>query len=209
MTSKIFKSIISVATAVLMASLIIITGVLYHYFGNVQEEQLKDELSLAASATEQLGESYLESLESNRYRLTLVAADGTVIYDSHADALTMENHADREEVKEALAYGKGSSSRQSATLTEQTIYEAVRLENGNVLRISVSRATAIALVLGMVQPIAFVIAIAFCLSGWLADRMAKRVVEPLNKLNLDKPMENDVYEELFPLLRRIHAQHME
>ncbi|MBO5301828.1 MAG: PAS domain S-box protein, partial [Peptococcaceae bacterium] len=209
MTSKIFKSIISVATAVLMASLIIITGVLYHYFGNVQEEQLKDELSLAASATEQLGESYLESLESDRYRLTLVAADGTVIYDSHADALTMENHADREEVKEALAYGKGSSSRQSATLTEQTIYEAVRLENGNVLRISVSRATAIALVLGMVQPIAFVIAIAFCLSGWLADRMAKRVVEPLNKLNLDKPMENDVYEELSPLLRRIHAQHME
>lgn len=209
MTSKIFKSIISVATAVLMASLIIITGVLYHYFGNVQEEQLKDELSLAASATEQLGESYLESLESDRYRLTLVAADGTVIYDSHADALTMENHADREEVKEALAYGKGSSSRQSATLTEQTIYEAVRLENGNVLRISVSRATAIALVLGMVQPIAFVIAIAFCLSSWLADRMAKRVVEPLNKLNLDKPMENDVYEELSPLLRRIHAQHME
>ena len=209
MTSKIFKSIISVATAVLMASLVIITGVLYHYFGNVQEEQLKDELSLAASATEQLGESYLESLESDRYRLTLVAADGTVIYDSHADALTMENHADREEVKEALAYGKGSSTRQSATLTEQTIYEAVRLENGNVLRISVSRATAIALVLGMVQPIAFVIAIAFGLSGWLADRMAKRVVEPLNKLNLDKPMENDAYEELSPLLRRIHAQHME
>ena len=209
MTSKIFKSIISVATAVLMASLIIITGVLYHYFGNVQEEQLKDELSLAASATEQLGESYLESLESDRYRLTLVAADGTVIYDSHADALTMENHADREEVKEALAYGKGSSTRQSATLTEQTIYEAVRLENGNVLRISVSRATAIALVLGMVQPIAFVIAIAFCPSGWLADRMAKRVVEPLNKLNLDKPMENDAYEELAPLLRRIHSQHKE
>ena len=118
MTGKIFKSILSVAVAVLMASLVIITGVLYHYFGNVQEEQLKDELSLAASATEQLGESYLQSLESDRYRLTLVAADGTVIYDSHADVSTMENHADREEIKKALALGKGSSTRQSATLTE-------------------------------------------------------------------------------------------
>lgn len=209
MTSKIFKSIISVAAAVLMASLIIITGVLYHYFGNVQEEQLKDELSLAASAAELLGEDYLAGLDYDRYRLTWVDADGNVVFDSHADKSSMENHADREEIKEALTYGTGSSMRQSSTLTEQTIYEATRLEDDSVLRISVSRATAIALVLGMVQPIAFVIAIAFCLSGWLADRMAKRVVEPLNKLNLDKPMENDVYEELAPLLRRIHSQHKE
>ena len=209
MTSKIFKSIISVAAAVLMASLIIITGVLYHYFGNVQEEQLKDELSLAASAAELLGEDYLAGLDYDRYRLTWVDADGNVVFDSHADKSSMENHADREDIKEALTYGTGSSMRQSSTLTEQTIYEATRLEDGSVLRISVSRATAIALVLGMVQPIAFVIAIAFCLSGWLADRMAKRVVEPLNKLNLDKPMENDVYEELAPLLRRIHSQHKE
>jgi len=209
MTSKIFKSILSVAAAVLMASIVIITGVLYHYFGNVQEEQLKDELSLAATATEQIGEAYLETLDSDRYRLTLVSADGTVIYDSRADASTMENHADREEIREAMMSGKGSSTRYSATLTEQTVYEAVRLADGRVLRISVSRATAIALVFGMVQPIAFVIAIAFCLSGWLADRMAKRVVEPLNRLNLDNPMENDTYEELSPLLHRIHAQHME
>ena len=209
MTSKILKSILSVAVAVLMSSLIIITGVLYQYFGNVQESQLKDELSLAASATEQLGESYLESLDSERYRLTWVASDGTVLFDSHADAATMENHADREEIKEALVSGTGSSTRQSSTLTEQTIYEATRLDDGSVLRISVSRATALVLVLGMLQPIAIVLVIAIVLSAWLAHRMAKRVVEPLNKLNLDKPMENDVYEELSPLLHRIHAQHME
>ena len=209
MTDKIFKSIVSVAVAVLMASLVIITGVLYQYFGNIQEEQLKDELALAASSAEQLGESYLKTLESERFRMTLVAADGTVIYDSHADVSAMENHSDREEIKEAVMTGKGSSTRYSATLTEQTIYEAVRLENGNILRISVSRATAIALVLGMAQPIAFVITVAFCLSGWLAGRMSKRVVEPLNRLNLDNPMENDVYEELSPLLRRIHVQHLE
>ena len=122
MTSKIFKSILSVAIAVLMASLIIITGVLYRYFGNVQEAQLKDELSLAADATEQLGEQYLEGLDYDRYRLTWVGADGIVLFDSRADAAAMENHANREEIKEALVSGTGSSSRRSSTLTEQTIY---------------------------------------------------------------------------------------
>ena len=209
MTSKIFKSILSVAIAVLMASLVIITGVLYQYFGTMQENQLKDELSLAVEATEQLGESYLEKLDPARYRLTWVEADGEVIFDSHADISTMENHANREEIKEALVSGKGSSTRQSSTLTEQTIYEAVRLNDGSVLRISVSRATALVLVLGMLQPIAAVLVIAIVLSAWLAHRMAKRVVEPLNKLDLEKPMENDAYEELSPLLHRIHAQHLE
>lgn len=209
MTSKILKSILSVAVAVLLSSIIIITGVFYQYFGEVQENQLKDELSLAASATEQLGERYLEGLDSSRYRLTWVASDGTVLFDSHADATAMENHEDREEIKEALVSGTGSSTRRSSTLTEQTIYEATRLDDGSVLRISVSRATALLLVLGMLQPITIVFVIAIVLSAWLAHRMAKRVVEPLNKLDLDKPMENDVYEELSPLLHRIHAQHME
>ena len=209
MTSKILKSILSVAVAVLAASLVIIIGVLYPYFGNVQENQLKDELSLAASATEQLGEEYLEGLDSGRYRLTWVGPDGTVIFDSHADAAAMENHADREEIKEALVSGAGSSTRQSATLTEQTIYESTRLNDGSVLRISVSRATVLVLVIGMLQPIIIVLVIAVALSAWLAHRMAKRIVEPLNKLNLDKPMENETYEELSPLLHRIHAQHLE
>ena len=209
MTSKIFKSILTAAIAVLLASLVIIIGVLYPYFSDVQESQLKDELSLAAEATEQLGENYLKNLDSDRYRLTWVGADGTVIFDSHADASTMENHADREEIKEALVSGTGSSTRQSATLVEQTIYEATRLNDGSVLRISVGRATALVLVLGLLQPIAIVLVIAIALSAWLAHRMAKRVVEPLNKLDLDKPMENEAYEELAPLLRRINAQHRE
>ena len=209
MTSKIMKSILSVAIAVLMASLTIITGILYPYFGSVQELQLKDELSLAASATQQLGKGYLEKLNADRYRLTWVNADGTVIYDSHVDAATMENHADREEIREALASGTGSSTRQSSTLTEQTIYEATRLNDGSVLRVSVSRATVLVLVLGMLRPIAIVLVIAIVLSAWLAHRMAKTIVAPLNNLNLDNPMENEAYEELSPLLHRIHAQHLE
>ena len=209
MTSKIMKSILSVAIAVLMASLTIITGILYPYFGSVQESQLKDELSLAASATQQLGKGYLEKLNADRYRLTWVNADGTVIYDSHVDAATMENHAEREEIREALASGTGSSTRQSSTLTEQTIYEATRLNDGSVLRVSVSRATVLVLVLGMLRPIAIVLVIAIVLSAWLAHRMAKTIVAPLNNLNLDNPMENEAYEELSPLLHRIHAQHLE
>ena len=209
MTSKIFKSILSVAIAVLLASLVVITGMLYQYFGTMQESQLKDELSLAASATEQLGQTYLSQLDSDRYRLTWVDADGMVIFDTHADSATMDNHENREEIREALLTGTGSSVRQSSTLTEQTIYEAVRLEDGSVLRISVSRATAFVLVIGMFQPILMVLFFAAGLSAWLARRMAKRVVEPLNNLNLDQPMENEAYEELSSLLHRIHTQHIE
>ena len=209
MTSKIFRSILSVAIAVLTASLFIITGVLYQYFGTMQESQLQDELSLAAEATEQMGEGYLKTLDSDRYRLTWVAPDGTVLFDTHADAVAMENHADREEIKEALVSGMGSSTRHSSTLIQQTIYEATRLNDGSVLRISVSRATAVALALGMIRPITIVLLFAIALSAWLAHRMAKRVVEPLNQLNLEHPMENDTYEELSPLLHRIHAQHQE
>lgn len=209
MASKIFKSILLVAIAVLMASLSVITGVLYPYFGSLQESQLRDELHLAAEATQRLGESYLENLDSDRCRLTWVSSDGTVLFDSHADAAAMENHADREEIREALVSGTGSSTRHSSTLTEKTIYEATRLNDGSVLRISVSRATGLVLVLGMLRPIAIVLVIAIGFSAWLAHRMAKRVVEPLNKLDLDNPTNNEAYEELSPLLHRIYSQRRE
>ena len=209
MTSKIFRSTLSVAIVVLMASLVIVTGVLYQYFGDMQRNQLKDELTLASHATEALGETYLTNVDSDRYRLTWVDEDGTVLFDSHADSSSMENHADREEIREAMFSGKGSSVRNSSTLTQQTIYEAARLDDGSVLRISVSRATALLLVLGLLQPMAFVLVIAIVLSAWLARRMAKRVVEPLNQLNLENPMENDAYSELSPLLHRIYTQHQE
>ena len=209
MTSKIFKSIIAAVVAVLIATLAINLGALYPYFNQLQQTQLKDELHLAASAVQEIGVRYLDDLDMGRYRLTWVAADGTVLFDNQADAAAMENHADRAEIREALLTGSGSSTRQSATLTEQTIYEAVRLSDGSVLRISVSRATAVLLLLGMLQPICIVLVIAIAISAWIAHRIAKRVVEPLNRLNLDAPLENDAYEELSPLLHRIHAQRQE
>lgn len=206
MAGRIFRSTLKVALGVLVAGLIVIMGILYPYFTQMQRSQLRDELALAADATQRLGTDYLQRLDSDRYRLTWVAADGTVIYDNQADASGMGNHADREEIREAMETGSGSSTRRSVTLTEQTMYEARRLEDGTVLRISVSTATALLLLLGMARPICILAVLAIALSAWLSRRAAAEVVRPLNELNLDAPLENDIYDELSPLLRRIHIQ---
>lgn len=207
MTKRIFRSMILTAGTVLLASLVIIMGFLYEYFCGVQEKQLKDELSIAAAAMERGGgEAYLRSLHSDRYRLTWVAEDGTVRYDTFTDAAAMENHAQRQEIKEALLAGQGESSRYSATLLEKTLYQAQRLSDGTVLRISISRATAGMLVLGMIQPLVIVLALALVLSALLARRLARHIVAPLNQLDLEHPLDNDTYEELSPLLGRINQQ---
>lgn len=208
MTSKIFRSIFTTSLVVLLATLVIITSFLYNYFTNIQINQLKDELSIASVGTEQSGEEYLEALESDSFRLTWVASDGTVLFDSQADEVTMDNHLDREEITEAFETGKGSSARRSATLTEKTLYEAVLLSDGTVLRISVNRASGFVLLLGMMTPVIIVVIVAVIISAVLAHKMSKRIIEPLNKLDLDNPTENDAYEEIAPLLSRIHKQNM-
>lgn len=209
MTGKIFRSTLFVAAVVLLCSLAIIVGVAYDYFDAIQVKQLQEELSLAVTGTQQQGIVYLQNVEAQRFRLTWVLADGTVIYDTQEDETAMENHARREEIAEALETGSGSSVRYSATRTEKTVYEAVRLADGTVLRISVSSVTTATLVLGMLQPVCVIIAIAIVLSAILSHRMAKRFVEPLNRLNLEDPLENDTYEELAPLLSRVNQQHMQ
>ena len=207
MTKKIFHSILLVAGAVLLASLLFIMGCLYEYFGSVEKKQLRDELELASVAVERGGEDYLSSISSERYRLTWIAPDGTVLYDTVTDAESLENHADREEVREALAGGEGESSRYSSTILQKTMYCARRLTDGSVLRISISRATAGVLLIGMVQPILIVVIVALILSAVLARRLSRRIVRPLNELDLEHPLENDAYEELSPLLGRINHQH--
>ena len=207
MTKKIFHSILLVAGAVLLASLFVITGALYEYFGIIQKKQLKDELSLAAVSVEQQGGDFLKRLSPDRYRITWINTEGNVIYDTRTDAESLENHADRTEIKQALKDGYGESIRYSSTLLEKTIYCAQRLTDGSVLRISVSRATIGVLMLGILQPILIVLIAALVLSGMLAKRLSKRIVEPLNSLDLEHPLDNDSYEELSPLLNRINRQH--
>ena len=206
MTKRIFRATLLVGVAVLIASLTLVMGALYSYFGRVQESQLRDELSLAAVGVEQNGMDYLRKLESDQYRITWLGADGAVLYDTQADAESMENHAQRQEVQQALATGEGESSRYSDTLLQKTVYYAKRLPDGTVLRLSAVRVTAGVLVLNMLQPILLVLAAALILSGVLAGRLARRITEPLNRLDLEHPLENDTYEELAPLLRRMEHQ---
>ena len=207
MTSKIFRSTVLVAVIVLLCSLGVVMGVMHNHFTQVQVEQLKDELSLAVTGTEQYGNAFLENVEADRFRVTWVDTDGTVLFDTQADQTIMENHADREEIREAMETGFGSAVRTSATMTEQTYYEAQKLKDGTVLRISTNQESALSLMIGMIWPIILIAVLSIGLSALLARRMARRIVEPLNKLDLEQPLKNEVYEEISPLLHRIHRQH--
>ena len=182
-------------------------GVLYNHFTGVQVQQLKNELSLAVTGTEQYGNAFLENVEANRFRVTWIDLDGTVLFDTQVDQTVMENHADREEIREAFETGSGSAVRTSSTLTEQTFYEAQKLRDGTVLRISTNQESAWSLMIDMLWPVMLIAVVAIALSAFLARRMAERIVEPLNKLDLEKPLQNDAYEEISPLLHRIHRQH--
>ena len=207
MTKKIFRSIMLCAGVVLLASLIVIMGCLYDYFGGVQERQLRDELSFAAAGVDSEGADYLSRLDPRAdFRVTWIDADGSVLFDTKADQTSMENHADREEFQEALRSGSGEGVRYSSTLFEKTVYCARRLPDGTVLRVSASRATAGMLAVGMLQPTAIVFFAAMLLSFLLAKRLSRRIVQPLNQLDLEHPLENDAYEELSPLLGRISRQ---
>ena len=207
MRKKIFRSIFTVALVVLLASIGIATSFLYDHFNTSQQSQLQAELHLVADTVNEVGIEYFETFDSSVFRFTVVGADGTVLYDTQAVANEMENHADREEIIEAFQSGKGSSARTSSTLTEKTFYEAVLLENGDVLRISVNQLTIGALIVGMLPAIFVIILIATVVAIILSLTMAKQVTEPLINLDLEHPAENVAYEELTPILTKLHKQH--
>lgn len=209
MTRKIFKSIIFVAGIILLASVVIIMGCVYEYFEDIRENGLEDELELAAAAIEDGQSHYLENIHSDHYRITWIDKDGTVLHDTATGGKSDENHLERAEVRRALEEGEGWSNRYSNTLLEKTMYYARRMEDGTVLRISTKSATLGLLVIGMLQPILFVLLLALVVSGVLAYRLSKRIVRPLNDLDLERPLENDTYEEVSPLLNRINKQRKE
>lgn len=206
MTKRIFRSTLAVAVCVFLAAAVIITGVLYNYFSASMQNQLKSQLELAYAATGREGVSYLENLQKSEYRLTLIGADGKVIYDTSADAGAMDNHADRTEIRDAMQKGEGESERFSSTLLEKTFYRAKKLSNGCILRISATQYSVLTLVLGILHPIVIIFVFAIILSALLSRRMSKKIVEPLNSLDLEKPLDNDVYDEISPLLLHIEQQ---
>ena len=208
MTKKIFSSIMLTAAILLLASMITIVGFLRDYFGGIEESGLREELGIAAVGVEDEGTDYLAALPDGQRRFTWIAADGSVIYDTNADTDSLENHSDREEFKAALETGAGESVRYSNTLMQKTMYAARRLDDGTVLRVSVSTATVGALLLGVTQPMLAVLAAALILSAILAKHISRRVVAPLNELDLEHPLDdsNAAYEELAPVLGRINRQ---
>lgn len=209
MSRKIFRNILFTAIVVLLSSMIFIFGGFYHYYDGRQAEKLKDELGTVASGMERFGMEYLQQIDFGTYRITLISPEGEVLYDSQADEKTMANHGQREEILEAKENGTGKSVRYSSTLMEKTVYYAERMEDGSVLRISQTSITLGAIVVGMQQPIMLVLMIALILSAVLALRLSENIVKPINKLNLEEPLANEIYEELEPLLKRIDKQNQE
>ena len=194
------------AISVFTASLAIVMGILYGYLSGSRTEQLKIETDMCAGGVEAGGMDYINSLDTSGWRLTWIAEDGTVLYDSETDSSQMENHNEREEVKEARKNGYGESVRYSTTLTERQMYCAKLLDDGTVLRLSDSQYTWWTILLSMMQPILFIVTAAVAISLLLAFRLSKNIVKPLNSLNLDSPLENSAYPELEPLLSRLAAQ---
>ena len=206
MTKRIFRSVFLASLLVFLAGLALVVGTMYNYFSVRQAGQLHIEARLAANGVERAGLEYLDTVDDGEVRLTWIAEDGTVIYDTDAEAGEMENHAEREEFREALRYGTGEGERTSSTLSEKTVYYAIRLSDGSVLRTAESHYTLPALLMGIIQPLVLILVLALLLSGWLASRLSKRIVGPLNAIDLDKPLENDAYDELSPLLTRVERQ---
>lgn len=206
MVKKIFRSTFFATLGVLLVTLFMVVGLLYGYFTQVQKEQLQTETALAAQGVSLEGQDYFNELKMSNVRITWVDNQGKVLYDNESDAQIMDNHANREEIKEALKDGYGESVRYSKTLTTQSLYSAQRLDNGTVIRLSVTRHSILVLLFRMFQPLFLILVLVFLLSLWLSHSIAKSIVLPLNRLDLDHPLENDAYEEISPLLRRI-ARH--
>lgn len=206
MTKRIFISILTVALSVFIACLVLIMGVLYNYFSIIYESEIQNEAQYISAAIEATGKEYLENLTSGTNRITWIANDGTVLFDSRADQASLENHADREEFKETLEAGVGESSRYSDTLSEKYYYYAVQLDDGTVLRVSNKQFTLISLIAVMAQPILIIAILALILSLILASRLSKIITRPINNIDLEHPETADTYDELAPLLRRISFQ---
>lgn len=206
MNKKIFRQTLLVALLVLLASVVLIFGILISFFENQIQLELKSEIEYISHAVKVEGSSFFESFESSSKRVTLIAPDGTVLADTKHSPEEMDNHLSREEVKNALSAGEGKSVRYSDTHTEKTIYYAIKLSDGNILRVSTKQVTALTMLLGLLQPIIFVIAFAFVLSLILSYRVSASIVKPINSIDLDNPVLDEAYEELSPLLRKVSAQ---
>ncbi|MBD9163958.1 MAG: histidine kinase [Blautia wexlerae] len=198
-----------VCALVLAVGLAAVMGILYSNFDGQMRKELSKEAAYLAYGVEQQGVDYLKNIKDKSSRITYIDQDGTVLFDNEADISEMKNHSDRTEFQKAEKYGAGESSRYSDTLSEKTIYYALRLKDNTVLRVSGTQDSVLALVKNLILPLCGLLCLMLILSGIMASAISKRIVKPINELNLDNPEENQIYEELSPLLSKIHRQNRE
>lgn len=206
MIKKTFRSMFILIFCMVLVCVGLIMGVLYNYFEKQYSTELVNEATYVGQGVELNGKEYLENLNKKNIRITWIDSDGTVLFDNQADASKMENHADRVEVQEAMQKESGSSIRYSSTLSEKTMYYALHLSDDTVVRLANTYRSPLSITLGMLQPIVAIIVIALAFSGWMSYRLSKRIVKPINEIDLEHPEDAKAYDELSPFLHRIEQQ---
>lgn len=205
MTRKIFRTSLLVGLAALALSAGLFSWALVRHFTAKVYEELMVEVRLAAQGVRLGGRDYLEAVDSPA-RLTWIGGDGTVLFDTAAQAEGMDNHLDRPEIRDALSRGLGRDSRLSDTLSERTLYAALALEDGTVLRVASRQKSAAALLAALAPEAALIVAVTALLSALLAGPLARRIIRPILELDLSRPDQCRCYEELAPLLCRLRSQ---
>lgn len=206
MNKKIFYSSFFIVIIVLITSIVMIFGVLFHFFETQLQNELKNEANYISHAVENEGTEFFKNFDSKNKRITLIKYDGSVIFDNQVSAEKLDNHLNREEIEQAIKNGNGISIRYSDTLTEKIIYYATKLNNGNVLRISTTQYTVLMILLDLLPSFVIVLLIALVLSFFLSSKLSKSIIEPINNIDLDNVENNIVYGELSPLLTKIAIQ---
>lgn len=209
MKKRIFFTVFGTALVTVLVSLVLLVGFTYRYINEDTKGQLLAQLDYLVQGVENDGLNYLEQLENNSYRITWIAADGAVLFDNRNDIKNMENHADREEFIEAKEKGISEVERESTTMTSRLIYAAEELSDGTVLRVAVNNISLGGVLWMLAGPAVILILCILLMATFVARRLSRRIVDPLNDLDLDHPLANDTYEELLPLLQRIEQQHKE
>ena len=206
MKKKLFKSILATIAVTLGLSLLLIIVTLNRNFSSIEVSRLSSEAALAATGIETGGETFLDSIDEQDYRITWIDKDGTVLYDNESDPAKMENHSTREEFIEAKKNGQASIKRYSSTIAQETWYYAKELNDGTVVRVAQTNDSVLALTLRLATPILWIYILAIAVSALLANYLSGKIAAPINQIDLDHPLENRTYEEINPLLARIASQ---
>ncbi len=206
MNKKIFRSSFFTTLIVLVAAIALIMGILFDLFEKQIQLEAANEARYLSHGVENEGIEFFDNIDFTNRRITLIAPNGKVLFDNQTNAEKLDNHGNRDEIKQAMETGQGMSIRYSNTLTEKTLYYAVRLSDDRVLRVSTNQYTVVSILLGLLHPILFILVGALILTAILSSRVSKAIIKPINELDLEHPERNETYDELTPLLKKIFEQ---